>query len=163
MEIMDGHEPPKVELRAKDFMRAVKGHLKAAQLPTEGLGRLLPITLLAPLLPEEGDDDGRKTLACALGNVIEWVVVARRFVRDGGWDQRTGRPFAELAVAAGAVYVARLADDWDTSETLKALLALERDGVGRRRHQGYGHTDDAIPVTPPGGFLVGKTTKGQDE
>lgn len=137
VEVFDPVEPPPLEARGADFQAALLARLRDAGLSLDGADRLLPITFLSPYLPEEGDHDGRRTLERLMGPVEEWVVVARRFEREGGWDQRTGRPFAELAVAAGAVYVARLAIPWRDAQPV--LGELERSGAGRRRHQGYGH------------------------
>ena len=37
------------------------------------------------------------------------------------------------------------------------------DNTQHGRDQCDRHADDAIPVTSPGGFLVGKSAKGKDE
>ena len=37
------------------------------------------------------------------------------------------------------------------------------DDTQHRRDQGDRHADDAVPVAPPGRFLVGKATEGEDE
>ncbi len=137
IEVVEPVSRPDLETRGEAFEAALRQRLQRAGLTTDGVERLLPITFLAPFLPSNGGtDDGRATLASHLGEV-EWIVVARRFERDGGWDQRKGQPFAELAVMAGAVYVARLAGDW--RDMLESLKTLEREGAGDRRHQGYGH------------------------
>ncbi|MCB9712389.1 MAG: hypothetical protein H6712_00930 [Myxococcales bacterium] len=125
---------PTIKKRGADFESALRGRLSSAGLSTDDIDKLVPITFLAPYLPNDGDDLG--TLAAALGTKPRWFTVARRFAREGGWDQRTGEPFAELAVAAGAVYVARLDRPW--RESLETLQRLERLGAGQRRHQGFG-------------------------
>ncbi|MCX4242505.1 RAMP superfamily CRISPR-associated protein [Paraliomyxa miuraensis] len=137
VEVFEPPTPPPLAARGASFEAAVREHLRTAGLPTDGLDRLLPVTFLSPYLPDQGADDDGRTLERAIGRVEDWVIVARRFEREGGWDQRTGQPFAELAISAGAVYVARLATPW--CEALAALEALEQRGAGRRRHQGYGH------------------------
>lgn len=135
IEVVDPAPLPPLRERGEAFEAALRLRLNSASIPTDDAEFLLPITFLAPLLPTDSADDGRADLARRL-EVIDWVVVARRFARDGGWDQRTGRPFAELAVLPGAVYVARLERPW--RDMLEMLETLERAGVGRRRHQGYG-------------------------
>lgn len=130
---------PAVEQRGEQFAKALKAHFEAAGLPTDSLDHLVPLSFLSPLLPDKSDDDGCATIAEQLGNVRDWPVVARRFGRDGSWDQRRGQPVPEMAVLGGAVYVARLDRPWHDKDTLSRLQALEREGFGRRRHQGYGH------------------------
>ena len=140
IEVIDSPpQRPSLRERARSFLRALEAHFDAAGLPTEELPYLLPVTFLAPFLPDPGDEDGRETLARALGGVRAWPVHARRFTRCGGWDQRRGRPTPELAISGGAVYVARLGHECSDSETLGRLEALEREGLGRRRHPGDGH------------------------
>ncbi|MCA9655584.1 MAG: hypothetical protein KC501_37085 [Myxococcales bacterium] len=129
------HRLPPLEQRGTDFQAALHDRLSRAGLPTHEVDRLVPITFLSPFLTKEEETD-TDVLAAALGTAPAWLVVARRFTREGGWDQRTGEPFAELAVAAGAVYVARLDRPW--RESLETLQRLERLGAGQRRHQGFG-------------------------
>lgn len=47
------------------------------------VGRLVPITLLSPLVVDSEQDDGRETLKKALGFAVKWHVVARRFDWSG--------------------------------------------------------------------------------
>ena len=138
VEVVEGSALPPLLDRVAVFQAALRRHLKAAGLAVDDVERLVPLTSLAPLLPDEGDEDGRTALEGALSVVEAWPVIARRFIRDGGWDQRAGHPFAELAVAAGAVYVARLKPGICVPDVLEPLRSIERDGIGRRRHQGYG-------------------------
>jgi CRISPR-associated Csx10 family RAMP protein len=138
IEIIERRDRSTLEQRGTEFDQMLRAHFEDCDLTTEDLGHLVPITFLAPLLPDEGDEDGRATLARALGDVSDWLVTARRFDRDGGWDQQRGRSVSELAVSGGAVYVARLGRDWNDPRTLATLRQLERDGFGRRRHQGFG-------------------------
>ncbi len=122
--------------RGERFQKALRKELGEMELPADRSDRLVPITLLSPMLTAEGDD-GTKALADALGLDLTWLVTARRFTREGGWDQRAEGLRTEQAVAAGAVFVAELAHPW--MDSLAALDRLERTGAGRRLHQGFGH------------------------
>jgi CRISPR-associated protein Csx10 len=130
--------------RAAAFDDALRARLEAARIDTDRVGRFVPVTLLSPLWPscrEEGrpdrdDDDGERDLRDAVGD-SSCFLAARRFARDGAWDQRTGKMTTFRATAAGGVFVLQLAQaTW--RDVLGQLETLERDGVGQRRDQGFG-------------------------
>jgi hypothetical protein len=130
-----------LEARGARFESALRDRLGSLGFDAGLAGELVPITLLAPLVPSRADSDGREELAAALGRAasgtgLEWILGARRFTAEGGFDQRAGQPTAALAVAAGGVFVARIRGGWQPCS--QALAALEREGAGTRRHQGYG-------------------------
>ncbi|HEY0134498.1 MAG TPA: RAMP superfamily CRISPR-associated protein [Nannocystis sp.] len=125
---------PTVSERGREFDAALKAALTRAQLSTERVGRLVPVTLLAPLIPET--DDGGGALCAALAPARVFLRI-RRFTRDGGWDQRGGKMQPAHAVTAGSVFVLELTDRaWQRD--LARLADLERQGIGDRRCQGYG-------------------------
>ncbi|HEU4727521.1 MAG TPA: hypothetical protein VFT22_06525 [Kofleriaceae bacterium] len=137
--------PPLAE-RAAAFDGALRGRLQAAGLDTDRIGRLVPVTLLSPLWPrgtargssehDDDHDDGASDLCAALGPATCFLS-ARRFARDGAWDQRTGEMRTFRSTAAGAVFVLELARaTW--RDVVTRLEALERDGIGQRRDQGFG-------------------------
>ncbi|MGK4007818.1 RAMP superfamily CRISPR-associated protein [Sorangium sp. So ce1036] len=128
---------PEIDTRAKDFDEALRRRLKEANLPDDRVGRLVPLTLLAPLLVH-GDDDGRTTMFRAL-EASEFLLTARRFSREGGWDQQKGRMEPALAVAAGGIFVVDLGPGRSWRDVLPLLARIEQQGVGERRHQGFGH------------------------
>lgn len=127
--------------RATAFDRALRARLEAAKLTADRVGRLVPITLLTPLWPSDrtdadADNDGERDLRDAIAASAGFVA-ARRFARDGAWDQRTGKMTTFRATAAGGVFVLELAQaTW--RDVVSRLEALERDGVGQRRDQGFG-------------------------
>lgn len=127
--------------RAAAFDRALGARLAGVGLTSERIGRLVPVTLLSPLWPSAGSDgdphdDGERDLRDAVGDA-GCFLAARRFAREGAWDQRTGAMTTFQATAAGGVFVLELREaTW--REVLDRLEALERHGVGRRRDQGYG-------------------------
>lgn len=124
--------------RMKAFETAIRGRLESAGLDPSRAGHLVAMTALSPLLPGADDDDGTRTVLDALGVEAEVVVKARRFAHEGGWDQRRGRMTPARAVVAGSVWVLALADPAARDALLATLRRLEADGVGERRHQGYG-------------------------
>ncbi|WP_437635845.1 RAMP superfamily CRISPR-associated protein [Sorangium sp. So ce854] len=128
---------PAIETRANNFDEALRRRLKEANLPDDRVGRLVPLTLLAPLLVH-GDDDGRTTMLRAL-EASEFLLTARRFSREGGWDQQKGRMEPALAVAAGGIFVVDLGPGRSWRDVLPLLARIEQQGVGERRHQGFGH------------------------
>lgn len=134
---LDPLELPTIDTRAHAFHRALSARLTKAGLSAKEATRWIPITLLAPLIPEKEDEDGETAL---LNNFPGCSVPfkARRFTREGGWDQREHGMQPALAVAAGAVFALRLPDKMPLSSVLPQLTELERDGLGQRRHQGYG-------------------------
>lgn len=130
---------PPVAERAAAFDRALRDRLQRAGLGASRVGRLVPVTLLSPLWPNETDkldEDGRSELCDALRPAACWLA-ARRFVREGAWDQRAGKMTAFRATAAGGVFVIELGQaTWP--DLIDRLEALERHGIGQRRDQGYG-------------------------
>lgn len=122
--------------RAAAFHRALGERLAQAGFSREAASRFIPFTLLAPLIPDEDDEDGAAALTRDLPLEIRFR--ARRFAREGGWDQRGRGMQPALAVAAGGVFAAQLREGFTVRDILPRLLDLERDGVGQRRHQGYG-------------------------
>jgi CRISPR/Cas system CSM-associated protein Csm3 (group 7 of RAMP superfamily) len=125
-----------LDQRASDFERALQGHLEQAHLRVDRAGRLVPITLLSPLLAG-GEDDGEVLLSMALGGA-SCLLKARRFSREGGWDQRGRGMQPALATAAGGVFVFDLGPDRTWRDVLTQIGRLEQRGVGDRCHQGYG-------------------------
>lgn len=128
---------PGIKERGARFDAALRQHLQVTGLPLTSVGRLVPVTLLSPLLPESTDDDGERLLLAAT-NAKRCVLRIRRFVREGGWDQRSGKIQPELAVTAGGVFVLELAEGQSRESILPRLEALEQSALGRRRSQGYG-------------------------
>jgi CRISPR-associated protein Csx10 len=137
---------PALDARAKAFDQGLRQRLEQAGLSVGRVGRLVPVTLLSPLLSgssggdgaaRDGEGDGAELLREALG-AASCFLSARRFVREGGWNQRRGGLLAELAVAAGSVFVFDLGEGRDWRQELPRLEQLEREGLGRRRHQGFG-------------------------
>src|SRR5262249_5488791 len=97
--------------RAAAFDRALGARLEGAGLAVERPGRLVPGTLMSPLWPSgsgrDPDDDGERDLCDALGAAVR-LLAARRFTREGAWDQRRGAMTAFQATAAGGVFVLEL-------------------------------------------------------
>lgn len=129
--------------RAEAFDRALRARLDAAGLRSARVGRLVPVTLLSPLWPSGGaqgatdtDDDGELDLQATLG-ASRHFFAARRFAREGAWDQRSGEMTTFRATVAGAVFVLEL-ERATWHDVIDRLESLERDGVGRRRDQGFG-------------------------
>ena len=126
---------PSIKDRAAAFDRALRKRLDRAKLSTEGVGRLVAVTLHSPLWPALGDPDGAQALCEALD--ADCFLAARRFSREGAWDQRRGELQSTLATSAGGVFVFELRKaTW--SDSINRLDALERDGIGQRREQGFG-------------------------
>lgn len=124
--------------RRGKFLTAVQARLSRANMD-EGLAhRLIPITLISPLIPVDGDLDGSATLESLLGMPLTWALRCRRFCTEGSWDQRTGEMHVAQAVAAGSVYVACLESGCDLEDLERRLMEIERTGAGLRAHQGYG-------------------------
>jgi len=132
--------PPQqsLEARGKAFDAALKDRLEQAGLSTHRVGRLVPITLLSPLVPTNDGDDGSAELQ-RLIEAADCYLKARRFCREGGWDQRQGRMEPLHAVAAGGVFVLDFGEGRSWTQAIEVLASLERRGAGQRRHQGYGH------------------------
>ena len=77
-----------IEERARTFDAALTARLGKTHPRVQ---RLVPFTLLSPLVVDADEDDGTATLEAALGVPVRaWPVVARRFDLERGWDQRTG-------------------------------------------------------------------------
>lgn len=127
-----------LEERGRAFDEALKRRLDKAGLPAHRVGRLLPITLLSPLIASAEDDDGSIEMQRAL-EAAGCFLKARRFCREGGWDQRKGKMEPALATAAGGVFVLELGEGRTWKQVLPLLERIERLGVGQRRHQGFGH------------------------
>ena len=121
--------------RAQDFRKVLREYLKKAKLDETLADHLVPLTLLSPLMPEDGAD-GAQAIANALGGSV--LLRLRRFEREGGWDQRSGRMQPVQAVAAGAVFVIRVPRTVTDPVLLDCLAALEMSGSGARCHQGFG-------------------------
>lgn len=127
---------PSLEERARAFDKAL-----AARLGKDHprLHRLVPFTLLSPLVLRDGEDDGCATLAEALGIPgLTWPVVARRFDLERGWDQRHGRRDVVRVARAGAVFVAELPAGQRLDDVLPALARIEQEGAGGRLRMGFG-------------------------
>lgn len=129
--------------RATAFDRALRARLDAAGVTSDRIGRLVPVTLLSPLwpsgsarTPSDSDDDGERDLRDAIG-AATCFLSARRFTRDGAWDQRKGQMSTFQATAAGGVFVLEL-ERATWRDVVRQLETLERDGVGQRRDQGFG-------------------------
>lgn len=137
VEVLEVANCEALEARAEKFDDALTKLLRAAQLPQNRIGRLVPITLMSPLLSTTGpeQDDGAALLITALPGSACFLR-ARRFSREGGWDQRAGTMQPALATAAGGVFVIELRQHW--REVLHLLHKLEQQGIGERRCQGYG-------------------------
>ncbi|MFM7201174.1 MAG: RAMP superfamily CRISPR-associated protein [Myxococcota bacterium] len=131
-------EPPRwkplVE-RRQQFQQKLRELLKKLKLDEKQSSRLVPITLLSPLIPLDGGD-GAQSIAQDLG--AELFLSQRRFSREGSWDQRSGQMTCVQAVAAGAVFVVRFPAQLDEKNMLERLAHLEASGSGDRRHQGFG-------------------------
>jgi CRISPR-associated protein Csx10 len=102
-------------------------------------GRLIPITLLSPLVLRSDEEDGCATLEAALGIPVRgFPVVARRFDLERGWDQRTGPRDVVRVARAGSVFVAELPEGQRWDQALAALARLEAEGAGSRTRMGFG-------------------------
>jgi CRISPR-associated protein Csx10 len=125
--------------RAAAFDRALRARLDRAGLASGRIGRLVPVTLLSPLWPSgagEPGGDGKHDLCDAMGSAT-CLLAARRFAREGSWDQRSGMMTSFRATAAGGVFVIELQQaTW--RDIVGRLETLERDGIGQRRDQGHG-------------------------
>lgn len=136
IEVSQVRLPAPVRDRGEAFERALAGRLAETGLAGDIAKRLVPVTLLSPLVPPEGGEDGERLLIDELG-AKRCLFKARRFTREGGWDQRRGTMEPLLVPAAGGVFVLELkGGTWRDVAT--RIEALERHGAGERRHQGYG-------------------------
>lgn len=140
-----------IEDRARAFDEALAARLSAARLDASRVGRLVPITLLSPLVLGDDGDDGRRTLEKALDLPVHpWPVVARRFELERGWDQRKGaRPVVQVA-RAGGVFVIELPEGRRRRDLLPALARLEAEGAGERTTMGFGRVICFDPVNGEG-------------
>jgi CRISPR/Cas system CSM-associated protein Csm3 (group 7 of RAMP superfamily) len=124
--------------RGAAFETALRQRLQACGMNAAPADRLVPVTLLAPLVPTREDDpDGAGLLVETLGGRA-CALRLRRFTREGGWDQQQGVMRMCWAVTAGSVFVIELPEGTRWHDIVPRLEALERDGVGARRHQGSG-------------------------
>lgn len=135
-------KPNALRNRGESFQKALAAYLAKINLSLPGVdvSHLVPITLLSPLSAGQPADaeavaDGSALLLSKL-HAKSCFLSVRRFVREGGWDQRTGRMSAFWATAAGGVFVLNLGRDWRSAVQL--LEGLESHGIGERRCQGYG-------------------------
>lgn len=139
-----------LEPRQRRFRQALERRAEALSVELDAR-RYVAVTLLAPLLPDAGDDDGTTTLAAALGvDVSGCALKVRRFGYENGWDQRAGRRSMVRSVVAGSVFVFDLGQPV-TQEQLTKLGDLETDGAGQRRTQGFGRIlffDPALLIEP---------------
>lgn len=148
IELVDAPKRESVKVRAERFDAAWKKHLIASRLPLDTVGHLVPITLLSPCVIE-GEGDEWRSIEATLPAALQGVTViarARRFTREGTWDQSTGQMHPLEAVATGAVYVLRLPPGRAWPSVLDALDELERRGIGLRRHQGFGDVFTFDPI-----------------
>lgn len=125
---------PSVSERGHAFDAALSRRLGKSQRT----GRLVPITLLSPLVLRSDQEDGSDTLAAALGIPVRWILRARRFDLERGWDQRHGARDVVRVARAGSVFVAELPEGQRWDQTLAALARLESEGVGGRTRMGFG-------------------------
>jgi CRISPR-associated protein Csx10 len=135
-------KPDALRNRGESFQNALAAYLANVNLSLPGVdvSHLVPITLLSPLSAGQPADaesvaDGSALLLSKL-HAKSCFLSVRRFVREGGWDQRTGRMHAFWATAAGGVFVLNLGRDWRSA--VQILEGLESQGIGERRCQGYG-------------------------
>lgn len=76
----------------------------------------------------------------------------------GGWNLAWGLPKdTELAVRAGSVFLYYMPEALEFSNWLEALRALEENGVGERRQEGYGQVLACDPFHFQG--LMGRTAE----
>ena len=122
--------------RASGFDAALRAHLRKAGLTEERVGRLIPITLMSSLITE-GEDDGEALLLRGLEGATCFHK-ARRFSREGGWDQRQRGMEPALATAAGSIFVIDLGPGRAWKDVLPWIERIEQQGIGARSHQGYG-------------------------
>ena len=134
IEIGPAPAPMALSERGAAFERALKARLDSASLSTARVGHLVPVTLLSPLWSPEGATAAE--VLCAALPGARCFLRARRFVREGSWDQRTGTMTPFWATAAGGVFVLELDSGWRNA--VNQLAELEQRGVGQRRDQGYG-------------------------
>lgn len=132
-------EPPRgasLVQRGEAFDQSLRAHLERARMSTARVGRLVAISLLSPWVPMGGGDEWEDLAAWFPGGTC--FLRARRFIREGAWDQLVGTMRAWQAVAAGAVYVIELPEGTSWREHIATLEQIEREGIGAQRHQGYG-------------------------
>lgn len=125
-----------LDQRASGFEEALRARVERARLPLDRAGRLVPITLLSPLLAGAEDDGGALLLEALEGE--RCLLKVRRFSREGGWDQRGRGMQPALATAAGGVFVIDLGPHRTWREIREWIERIEQHGIGDRRHQGYG-------------------------
>ncbi|MCY0989704.1 RAMP superfamily CRISPR-associated protein [Nannocystis sp. ILAH1] len=136
VQVVPSLDLPPLPQRAAEFHHALGERLARAGLSTAEATRWVPITLHAPMIPDADDEDGEQAILRVLPDRVAYK--ARRFTREGGWDQREHGLQPALAVAAGAVFAVQLPESARLEDLLPRLAQLERDGLGLRRHQGYG-------------------------
>ncbi|MGB9872246.1 MAG: type III-D CRISPR-associated RAMP protein Csx10 [Anaerolineae bacterium] len=136
---------PSLQQRLEEFNQTLKTlwwdiHRLAAnaqELPQEPHGLYFSVDLLAPgVFQEQGVPTLIPTLMIG-GQAVKPVFWMTRPDMASGWSTAWGLPKpTNLAARMGSVYVFR----WDGSEEalLPALQALEEQGVGERRDEGFG-------------------------
>lgn len=130
--------------RATAFDAALDARLRMAGLSTEHVGRLIPFTLMSSLITE-GEDDGEALFLRGLEGA-SCILKARRFSREGGWEQRGPGMSPALASAAGGVFVIDLGAGRTWRDMAQWIAQIEQRGIGTRTHQGYGRTMAFDPV-----------------
>jgi len=120
-----------------------------APAPAGAAGQQLAITFLAPTLVR--DRWGQSTVApSALAEQVAWALALpsvpaparQQFIGAelvGGFNRTWGLPLVqEYAVAMGSVLLLQRTDSLDAAAMTDRLRALERDGLGDRRVEGFG-------------------------
>lgn len=153
--------------RADKFRTALSDHVTAIGLDGSGCDRLIPVTLLAPFIaedPKDVSDDGEMAILSAIRVQVpdaSCFLKLRRFEREGGWTQwqssdgsgpKTGMSTMR-STSAGAVFIIEVPPATDWASVLSALETLERDGIGARTCQGFGHV---ITFDP---FILNRTQR----
>lgn len=153
-----------LRVRGDRFDAALKLHLSRCKLPVDRVGSFIALTLVSPCVLSLESQDEWAPLQALLPEALrsaKLLVRVRRFVREGGWDQRTGEMHAWQAISAGSVYVLELPPGTQWQALIGELEALERMGVGERRHQGYGEVIVFDPIHYAGDRVGVK--KGEEE
>lgn len=149
LELQSAMARPGIMERGECFDRLLKQHLERCHLPLDRIGRLLSLSFLSPLLLNISEADEWAALAAELPEQLRGsvpLVRVRRFVREGGWDQRKGIMHAFQAVSAGAVYVLVLPAGIHWMDIVGELEKIERESIGERRYQGYGEVYVFDPI-----------------
>ena len=127
--------------RAKAFHRLLQHRLQALDLPSGTVERLVPLTLLSPLVPsvDEPETMGEHDILSRLPEGSRVVLGLRRFARAGRWDQRgRGQIPPRTTVEAGGVFVVELPEGARLQDLESTLAAFESEGIGQWTTSGYG-------------------------